>query len=130
VHVNDTKDVQADELKTYLRQKQNTEVLGFWKLQINIWNLQKGDSAKWINRQLRKLGEPPEIFDEKLAEASMYQLKKAMDNKGYFRSSVDTVMKVKMVTEKIKGEKVKGQKREVTEVEKGKVRLTYNITAR
>ena len=108
VRVNDSKDVQAEDLKSYLRQRHNTEVLGFWKLQLDIWNLQKGDSAKWINRQLRKLGEPPEVFDEKLAEASMQQLKLAMNNKGYFRSSVDTTMSIK----------------------KRKVRLTYRVTAR
>ena len=82
VRVTDTKDVQADEMKNYLRQRHDTEVLGFWKLQLDIWNLQKGDSMKWINRQLRKLGEPPEVFDERLAEVSMQQLKQAMDNKG------------------------------------------------
>ena len=108
VKITDTKEVQSDELKTYLRQRHNTEVLGFWKLQLDIWNLQKGDSAKWINRQLRKLGEPPEVFDEKLTDASMSQLKQAMNNKGYFRSSVDTTMRVK----------------------DRKVRLTYNVTAR
>ena len=107
VRVTDTKDVQADEMKNYLRQRHNTEVLGFWKLQLDIWNLQKGDSMKWINRQLRKLGEPPEVFDERLAEVSMQQLKQAMDNKGYFSSSVDTTMSEK----------------------DRKVRLTYNITA-
>lgn len=95
VRVTDTRDVQADELRSYLRQRNNSEVLGFWKLQLDIWNLQKGDSAKWINRQLRKLGEPPEVFDESLADASMKQLKLAMNNKGYFASSVDTAMAFK-----------------------------------
>mgnify|MGYP003501417266 CR=1 FL=1 len=33
VKVEDTKDVAAAELRNYLQQKQNTEILGFWKLQ-------------------------------------------------------------------------------------------------
>lgn len=107
VKLSDTKDVQAEEMKGYLRQHNNTEVLGFWKLQLDIWNLQNGDSSKWINRQLRKLGEPPEIYDEALTIESMRQLKLAMDNKGYFRSVVDTTMRIK----------------------KRKIRLTYNIRA-
>lgn len=93
VRVEDTKDVQSDELKTYLRQKQNSEVLGFWKLQLNIWNWQGPDSAKWINRQLRKVGEAPEVFSPELAAQSRTQLKRAMDNKGYFLSTVDTTMR-------------------------------------
>lgn len=95
VHVEDTKAVNGENLKNYLRQRPNTTVMGFWKLQLDIWNTQRGDSAKWINRQIRKLGEPPEIYDEALTEASMMQLKRAMDNKGYFSSEVDTAITIK-----------------------------------
>ena len=36
IKVEDTKDVAAAELRTYLQQKPNTEILGFWKLQLGI----------------------------------------------------------------------------------------------
>ncbi len=95
VKVTDTKDVHASELRNYLRQDNNSEVFGFWKARLNIWDMQNGDSAKWINRQLRKLGEPPEIYSESLTAASMQQLKLAMNGKGYYDSSVDTAITAK-----------------------------------
>ena len=107
VRVTDTKNVSSEDMRSYLRQKENSEVLGFWKLQLHIWNTQGQDSTKWINRQIRKIGEPPEVFSEELTKMSMEQLKRAMDNKGYFHSTVDTTMTVK----------------------KRKVRLNYLITA-
>ena len=87
--------IQADNLKNYLRQKPNSEIFGFWKLQLGVWNSQGKDSTKWINRQIRKIGEPPEIFSENLTTQSLVQLKKAMDNCGYFLSDVDTTMQIK-----------------------------------
>lgn len=107
IKVKDTKEVQSDNLNSYLRQKPNSEVLGFWKLELGIWNLQGTDSTKWINRQLRKIGEPPEIYDDQLTEASMQQLKLTMNNRGFFQASVDTVKTIK----------------------KKKIKLTYNVNA-
>ncbi len=95
VCINDTKAVSGESMKKYLRQRPNTTIMGFWKLQLDIWNTQRGDSAKWINRQIRKLGEPPEIYDSIQTQASMVQLKRAMDNKGYFSSEVDTTISIK-----------------------------------
>lgn len=87
--------IQADNLKNYLRQKPNSEIFGFWKLQLGVWNSQGKDSTKWINRQIRKIGEAPEIFSEDLTQQSLNQIKKAMNNCGYFLSSVDTTMTIK-----------------------------------
>ena len=39
VHVTDTKTVNSTELKKYLQQKQNSEILGFWKLQLHVYDL-------------------------------------------------------------------------------------------
>ncbi|MCM1034771.1 MAG: BamA/TamA family outer membrane protein [Paludibacter sp.] len=107
VRVEDTKDVSSDNLKTYLRQTPNTEIFGFWKLQLDVYNSAGRDTTKWINRQLMKIGEPPEVFSEEQTVSSMQQLQRAMENMGYFNAEVDTTMKVK----------------------KRKVDLTYNIKA-
>ncbi len=109
VKVTDTKAVSADELNNYLRQTENSEVFGFWKLQLNVYNWAGQDTAKWINRMLHKIGEAPEVFDRTLATASMNQLEKVMFNKGYFDATVDTTMLFK---------------------KKRKVNLTYHVTAR
>ena len=85
LHIKDTKSVSSDELKGYLRQTQNSEIFGFWKLQLGVYNLAGRDTSKWINRQLLKIGEAPEVYNEMLTEISMQQLQMAMENKGYLR---------------------------------------------
>ncbi len=99
VKVVDTKDVTGGELRSYLRQKQNSEILGFWKLQLQIYNTAPADttskSNKLLARNAHKMGEEPVIYDEMLTAASMEQLEKAMLNRGYFNAHVDTLVKVK-----------------------------------
>ncbi|MBQ7191753.1 MAG: BamA/TamA family outer membrane protein [Paludibacteraceae bacterium] len=99
VEVTDNKQVSPSDLKAYLRQKPNSEVLGFWKLQLDIYNTAPSDtstsSRQRLARNAHKLGEAPEIYDDALTTASMYQLKKAMHNYGYFHSEVDTVQRIK-----------------------------------
>ena len=99
VRVDDTKQVTGQELSSYLRQTPNSEVLGFWKLQLDIYNTAPSDTTKKINRwfanNARKMGEAPEIYDPDLTGVSMLQLRQAMHNKGYFKAQVDTSMTVK-----------------------------------
>ena len=94
VKVEDTKDVVASDLSNYLQQKQNTEVLGFWKLQLGIYNTASLDTTKWTSKNARKIGEAPVIFSPELADKSVTQLQSAMQNKGYFNVVVDTIMKI------------------------------------
>lgn len=99
IKVTDTKEVAPSELNDYLRQKQNTEILGFWKLQLDIYNTAPADTTKkgnaWLARNAHKIGEAPEIYDEELTRISMEQVQRAMNNKGYFQAQVDTVKKIK-----------------------------------
>lgn len=90
IKVEDTKQVSSADLMKYVQQKQNTEILGFWKLQLGIYNTASADTAKWTSKNARKVGEAPVIFSPDLAAASCVQLKRAMYNKGYFRAEVDT----------------------------------------
>ena len=108
VKVEDTKAVSPSYLTDYLQQKQNTEVLGFWKLQLDIYNTASLDTTKLTSKNSRKMGEPPVIFSPDLTDMSCRQLQRAMQNKGYFHASVDTTMKIK----------------------DRKVNLTYHVTAR
>ena len=95
VRVQDTKTVASSDLVKYVQQRENTEILGFWKLQLAIYNTASLDTAKWTSKNARKIGEAPVVFSSELADASMVQLGKAMKNKGYFRAQVDTAMSVK-----------------------------------
>ncbi len=111
IKVKDTKDVTSSDLNDYLRQKQNTEILGFWKLQLDIYNTAPADTTtkgnKWLAKNAHKVGEAPVIYDEDLTRVSMEQLGQTMRNKGYFNAVVDTQKVYK----------------------KKKVNLTYIVTA-
>lgn len=95
VTVEDTKEVPSTDLMKYVQQKQNTEILGFWKLQLGIYNTASTDTTKWTSKNARKIGEAPVVFSPQMTDASCVQLKRAMNNKGYFQAQVDTTMQVK-----------------------------------
>ena len=112
VQCTDDKTVPTGSLRNYLRQKQNTEIMGFWKLQLHVYNTAPSDTTSKTNKTLarnaHKMGEAPVIYDEELTRVSMQQLQQQMKNMGYFNAEVDTQIVVK----------------------KRKVYLTYLITAR
>lgn len=81
-------EVSSSELVNYLKQTPNHEVLGFWKLQLNTYNLSGYDSTKRINRWLQSIGQAPVIYDSTLTRASARQLELAMINRGYMDATV------------------------------------------
>jgi len=95
----DNKDVSSASLGSYLRQKQNTEIFGFWKLQLHIYNTAPSDTTtktkRTLARNAHKMGEAPVIYDEDLTRISMQQLRQQMNNMGYFHAEVDTVQQIK-----------------------------------
>jgi len=113
VHINidGTNAVQPSDLRRYLRQTQNTEILGFWKLRLDLYNTAPLDTLtdynKWATKNAHKIGEPPVIYQPDLTAQSMAHIKKAMQNEGYFQASVDTS----------------------TVTENRQVSLTYHVTA-
>ena len=90
ITVEDGKDVDTRELFNFLRQTPNHKVLGFAKLQLATYSLSGRDSTKWYNRWLRRLGQPPVIYDSALTEASSRQLRLALVNNGYLDAEVVT----------------------------------------
>ena len=95
VKVEDSKEVVPSDLMKYVQQKQNTEILGFWKLELAIYNTGSLDTSKWTTKNAQRIGEAPVIFSSEMADASVLQLKRAMHNKGYFEATVDTSMSLK-----------------------------------
>ena len=80
------RDLNREELITYVRQRENTRILGFLKFHMWLYNLsspQKPDS--WLKRA----GEAPQVFDESLAVQSREQLGQYLRNKGYYDAAVD-----------------------------------------
>lgn len=88
-------DVSTTDLYNYLRQVPNHKVLGFLKLQLNTYNLSGSDTTSSWNRWLRRIGQPPVIYDSVLTRTSANQLRLALANKGYLETTVtvDSVMR-------------------------------------
>jgi outer membrane translocation and assembly module TamA len=84
--------INKDEAKVHIRQKENYKILGFAKFHLWLYNL---SSKKNTNSWLKRIGEPPEVFDETLVDASEKQLKQYLGNKGFFRATVDTEVNFK-----------------------------------
>jgi len=95
----DNQAVPTGDLRKYLRQQHNTEILGFWKLQLHIYNTAPADTTtkarRGMARNAHKMGEAPVIYNEELTAISMQQVQQQMYNLGYFQAEVDTVKKIK-----------------------------------
>lgn len=85
-----THTVDKQEMITYLRQQPNHKMLWSTKFRLGVYNMSGSDTTKWWNRWIRKLGEPPVIYDSTLTAMSQEQLHKALVNKGFMHSRVTT----------------------------------------
>lgn len=89
IEILDNNEISASELTNYLRQTPNHKVLGFLNLQLATYNMSGKDTTKWYNRWIRKIGQPPVIYDEQLTDASANQLRLALVNLGYLGTEVE-----------------------------------------
>jgi outer membrane protein assembly factor BamA len=81
-------DIRKEQLNPYIRQQENTKLLGIWKFYLGLYNLSGRDKEKGINKWLRSIGEEPVIFDPFLATQSSRQISLFLNNRGYFQASV------------------------------------------
>ena len=92
-------DKTVPDMRSYLRQRQNTEIFGFWKLQLHVYNTAPTDTTTASKKRLAhnafKMGEAPVIYSDELTGISMQQLKQQMSNMGYFHAEVDTQIVIK-----------------------------------
>lgn len=80
--------VTASELSNYLRQKPNGRTLGILPMRLHTYSLSGADSTKWYNRWLRRMGEPPVVYSQRLTDASSRQLTLALVNRGFMGAQV------------------------------------------
>jgi outer membrane protein assembly factor BamA len=86
-------DIKKGQLRPYIRQHENTKLLGFWKFYLGLYNLSGRKDEKGFNKWLRRIGEEPAIFDPFLVSQSSQQISLFLKNQGYFQASVkDTVI--------------------------------------
>lgn len=82
----DIKDIPSSELHGYIRQTPNAAVFSLFRMQLGVYNLAGKDTSKWINRTLKRMGDPPVIFNPALSSISRQQLQQFCENKGYIQA--------------------------------------------
>jgi outer membrane protein assembly factor BamA len=83
----DNKNVNKEELSTYIKQKPNKKILGL-KFHLSVYNLSREGKDNWWNRWLRTIGEEPVVLDEFQTTKTAEQLRLYLVNKGYYFASV------------------------------------------
>jgi Outer membrane protein/protective antigen OMA87 len=86
----DNKEIKSRELKEYLRQTPNAGIFGKFRLQLGVYNLSGKDTSKWINRTLKRIGDPPVIYSSSLTSLSAQQIQRVLENKGYVNAKVQS----------------------------------------
>ena len=82
----DNSKINREEARSHIRQKENYKILGFAKFHLWLYNL---SSKEKTNDWLKRIGEPPQVYDEGLTFQSEEQLEQYLANEGYFNSSVE-----------------------------------------
>jgi outer membrane protein assembly factor BamA len=90
----DNKVSSPTELESFVRQHPNGSLPLLGKARLKIYNM-AGDTSKWLNRTIQKMGEAPVIYSESQTLTSANQLKKEMHNLGYLNAKVDTILNPK-----------------------------------
>ncbi len=86
----DNKQINKEELKKQVRQKENLSILGFFKFHLAMYNL---SSRKKSNDWFKRIGEAPVVYQEFQAQRSVEYLKVYLRNKGYYDAVIeDTVI--------------------------------------
>ena len=106
---NDTKrkDVNASDMKTYVRHVGNSRWFSAAKIPLHTYSLSGRDTTKWLNRMLRSIGEAPVIYDSLSTRRSMEDLQMQLVNMGYllhpgkpyFIRNVDYVIQDSMIAQ-------------------------------
>ena len=82
------RDINTSQLKNYVRQKGNSRWFSALKLPLAAYSLSGRDSARWVNRALKSMGEAPVLFDSLQAALSVADLRQELHNKGYYDAQV------------------------------------------
>lgn len=81
----DKKGIDKNTLKSYLKQKPNTRIFGFWRFHLGLYNLSVKEKEKgWLKR----IGEAPVIYDPFLTKKTKEELVRFMQNKGYYAALI------------------------------------------
>ncbi|UTW61451.1 BamA/TamA family outer membrane protein [bacterium SCSIO 12741] len=107
--------VDVDALNSIIKQKPNRKLLNTFKFHLQIYTY-GAKKNNWFRRWLKKIGEPPVIYDSVLTRKSEEQLNLYLQKKGYFLSRVTDSVAYQY---KIKKDSIR--------IDKKKVIVTYEV---
>ncbi len=81
--------IDATDLYDYVIQQPNTPGTFFNKTSLRFYSLSGRDTSKWINKLIRRFGEPPVIYSEENTQLSAQEIKSQLFNMGYFTADVN-----------------------------------------
>jgi len=84
----DQEGFDVSSLEPYIRQKANSKWFSVFKIPLYTYELSGKDSTKWVNRELKRIGERPVIYDTLQARLSCQDLVSSMRNMGYMNARV------------------------------------------
>ena len=85
----DKKELKTAPLMGYVGQHPNNKWFSLVKVPLHIYSLSGRDSTKRINRFIRRLDEPPVIYDSVLSRKTQFNIQNAVQNLGYLNADVD-----------------------------------------
>ncbi|MCD8203380.1 MAG: BamA/TamA family outer membrane protein, partial [Prevotella sp.] len=85
----DTKDVHANQLEPYIRQKGNSKWFSVLKVPLGTYALAGRDTTKWINKKLKDWGENPVLLDTLQADLTCNDIGNVLHGIGYLKANVD-----------------------------------------
>ena len=84
----ENKDFTTEDIKPYIQQTSNKKLFNLMRVKLGVYNSSGRDTTKRINRWLRKIGEPPVIYNPEFTEKTITELERRLANKGYMRAEV------------------------------------------
>ncbi len=120
VKINGDKRLSAGNISNYIQQKANSYIIFGWSPSLNLYNLSGRDTSKFINRLIRKMGDPPVVYEASTVASSVKNIDRHMEYLGYYNSDVESEVRVS-------GKKVK-VKYTVTPGRRYKIgKITYSV---
>lgn len=81
-------EVNISVLEGYIRQNPNARWFNVAKVPLAIYSL-SGKSDNWLNRALKRIGDPPVLYDRLQADRTASEMKQALQNMGYLSAQVE-----------------------------------------
>lgn len=92
----DNKDIDKEELYSYLKQKPNKRILGIIRFHLAAYNfVNTGKKRNWKDKYGQIVGEEPVIYEDFSTQRSIGQLRQYLKNKGYYNAIVTDSIKLK-----------------------------------